>query len=62
MNMIEFILRHNFTIKHFPLFTKYINETFDIIAQNNRNIIVVNKKLNIYYKDLKTAYTNICKN
>lgn len=57
--MIKSILNKKFAVVHFPLFSKYVNTKFDIIVQNNRSIIVVDKVLKRLYKDLKTAYVSV---
>jgi len=59
MKSINYIMKHRFTLLHFPLFSKYVNERFDIIVQNNQTIVVVDKILNRIYMDLKTACLNL---
>ena len=57
--MIVEILKNRFTVSDFPHFKKYINDYFEIIVQNNKSIVVIDKVLNRIYMDLKTAYANI---
>jgi hypothetical protein len=57
--MIVEIMKNQFTVSNFPNFRKYINDYFEIIVQNNKSIIVIDKILNRFYKDLKIAYANI---
>lgn len=52
-------MNNGYSIIHFPLFSKYVNDKFDILIQNNSNIVVVDKSLKRIYKDLKTAWKNI---
>ena len=59
LNMIRCIMKTKFNVFAFPTFSKYVNESFDIIVQNNQTIIVIDKVLNRFYKDLKTAYSTI---
>lgn len=59
MLLINQIMNNGYSIIHFPLFSKYVNDKFDILIQNNSNIIVVDKILKRIYKDLKTAWKNI---
>jgi len=58
MNMIKCIMKTKYSVHHFPLFSKYVNDNFDIIVQNNSSIVVVDKTLKRFYRDLKTAYSN----
>lgn len=57
--LINQIMYNGYSIIQFPLFSKYVNDKFDILIQNNSNIVVVDKNLKRIYKDLKTAYKNI---
>ena len=62
MNMIKNIMKTTFTIVSFPLFYKCVNDGYDIIVQNNNNIVVFDKIKNRFYIDLKTAHACIFSN
>jgi len=59
-SMINEIMNNNYRIIEDGTFTKYVNNTFDIIVKNNSSIIVIDKREpTTFYKDLRTAHTNI---
>lgn len=61
LNMIKTIMNNNFDIYTYHIwgYDKYVNNTFDIIYQNNKSIIVIDKIKKRFYKDLRIAMTTI---
>lgn len=57
--MIRALLSQNFKHTINPDFEKFSDACFDIFVENNRNIVVFDKKNNKWYLDLRQAYLTL---
>lgn len=56
MNMIKDILSSNYKYEKCSGYEKFYDEKYEIIVENNRNILVLDNKNNNMYSDLKFAH------
>ena len=59
MLMINDIMQHDYKIEYVEGYIKYINIHFDIFIKSNASIIVIDKRKNQIFRDLKTAHSHI---
>lgn len=59
MTMIRDILSSNFKQISFPEFQKFTDGKYEIMFENNRNIIVLDKMNNKMYLDLRYAHSTL---
>jgi hypothetical protein len=57
MNMIKDILSPSYKHETFNGYEKFFDGKYEIIVENNRNIIVLDQKNNKMYSDLKFAHS-----